>query len=68
VLVLLHVSAVLFYLLRLRRNLVVPMLSGDKLLEPGVPPAVDSTRSRWLALVLLLAASGAVIAVVSLGG
>jgi len=68
VLVLLHVSAVLFYLLRLRRNLVVPMLNGDKLLEAGVPPAVDSTRSRWLALVLLLAASGAVIGVVTLGG
>jgi spermidine dehydrogenase len=53
VLVLLHVGAILFYLLRLRRNLVVPMLSGDKVLEPGVPPALDSTRSRLLALVLL---------------
>jgi cytochrome b len=68
VLVLLHVGAILFYLLRLRRNLVVPMLSGDKVLEPGVAPAVDSTRSRLLALVILLAAAGAVTWVVVLGG
>jgi cytochrome b len=68
VLVLLHVGAIVFYLLRLRRNLVVPMLSGDKVLEPGVPPAVDSTRSRLLALVLVLAAAGAVTWVVALGG
>jgi cytochrome b len=68
VLVLLHVAAILFYLLRLRRNLVVPMVSGDRLLEPGVPPAVDSTRSRLLALALLLGAAAAVIWVVVLGG
>ena len=67
VLVLLHVGAVLFYLFRLRRNLIAPMLNGDKLLEPGVPPAIDSTRSRWLALVLLLAAGGAVTWIVALG-
>jgi len=67
VLVLLHVGAVLFYLLRQRRNLIAPMVNGDKLLEPGVPPAVDSTRSRWLALVLLLAAGGAVTWIVALG-
>jgi cytochrome b len=68
VLVLLHVAAILFYMLRLRRNLVVPMLSGDKVLEPGVPPAVDSSRSRLLALVLLLGAAGAVTWLVALGG
>ena len=68
VLVLLHVGAILFYLLRLHRNLVVPMLNGDKVLERGVPPAVDSTRSRWLALVLVLAAGGAVTWIVTVGG
>ena len=68
VLVLLHVGAIVFYLLRLRRNLVVPMLSGDKVLEPGVPTAVDSTRSRLLALALLLAAAAAVTWLVALGG
>jgi cytochrome b len=66
VLVLLHVGAIVFYLLRLRRNLVVPMLSGDKVLERGVPPAVDSTRSRVLALAVLFAAA-AVTWLVALG-
>ena len=68
VLVLLHVGAIVFYLLRLRRNLVVPMLSGDKALEPGVPPAVDSTRSRVLALAVLFVAAAAVTWLVALGG
>jgi hypothetical protein len=36
-------------------------------LEPGVPPAVDSIWSRLLALVLLLAAAAAVTWVVALG-
>ena len=68
VLVLLHVGAILFYLLRLRRNLVGPMLSGDKVLEPGVPPAVDSARSRLLALALVAGAAAGVAWLVTLGG
>jgi cytochrome b len=68
VLVLLHVGAIVFYLLRIRRNLVLPMLSGDKVLERGVPPAVDSTRSRLLALALLWVAVSAVIGLVTLAG
>jgi len=66
VLVLLHVGAIVFYLLRSRRNLVLPMLSGDKVLERGVPSAVDSTRSRLLALALLFVAASAVTALVAL--
>jgi cytochrome b len=68
VLVLLHLGAILFYLLRLRRNLVRPMLSGDKVLEPGVPPAVDSVGSRLLALALLLVAAAGVAWLVALCG
>jgi len=68
VLVLLHVGAIVFYLLRLRRNLVGPMLSGDKVLEPGVPPAVDSARSRLLALALVAGAAAGVAWLVTLGG
>jgi cytochrome b len=67
VLVLLHVGAILFYLLRLRRNLVGPMLSGDKVLEPGVPSALDSFGSRLLALALVLVAAAGVAWVVALG-
>src|SRR5204863_1816303 len=40
-LIVLHVAAILFYLLRRRRNLVRPMLIGDQPLPPGVPPAAD---------------------------
>lgn len=63
----LHVAAVLFYLMR-RRNLILPMLTGDKALPAGVPVAQDRLPTRLLALALV-AACGAVVAwLVSLGG
>jgi cytochrome b len=68
VLVLLHIGAILFYLLRRRQNLVGPMLTGDKVLAPGVPSAVDTAGSRLLALAILLAAAGGVTWLVALGG
>ena len=67
-LVLLHVAAILFYLLKKKQNLVRPMLSGDKVLPADVPASADHVRSRGLALALV-AACGAVVAwVVGLGG
>jgi cytochrome b len=66
-LVLLHVGAILFYLLRKKRNLVVPMLSGDKQLAVAAPASVDNLRSRSLAAVLLAACAGLVTWIVSLG-
>ena len=66
-LVLLHVTAILFYLLKKRHNLVRPMLTGDKPLGPGVPPSSDNLRSRGLALALLLACAAGVAWLVSLG-
>jgi cytochrome b len=67
-LVVLHVGAVLFYLLHKRRNLVGPMLHGDKLIEPPVPadlpPSRDTAATRLLALALFAACA----AVVQLGG
>jgi cytochrome b len=68
VLVLLHVGAIAFYWQRLRRNLVGPMLHGDKLLEPGVPPAVDSARTRLLAFAFVVVAAAGVAWIVALGG
>ncbi|MDQ6627066.1 MAG: cytochrome b/b6 domain-containing protein [Pseudomonadota bacterium] len=53
-LALLHVGAVSFYWLRLRQNLVAPMLHGDKHLTMEVPATVDTMRSRLLALALVL--------------
>lgn len=48
-LVVLHVVAIVAYALR-RRNLVTPMIVGDKLLGAHVPAAVDTAGSRLLAL------------------
>ena len=67
-LVVLHVAAILFYLLKKKQNLVRPMLVGDKALAPDVPASIDSGASRTLALVLLGACAAGVAWVVSLGG
>jgi cytochrome b len=66
-LIVLHVAAILFYLLRRRRNLVRPMLIGDKPLPPGVPPAADHWRVRGLALLLVALCGAGVAWLVSLG-
>ncbi len=67
-LVVLHVAAILYYLVVKKRNLVAPMLSGDKQLAAPVPAAVDNGRSRVLAVVLLALCAGLAGWVASLGG
>lgn len=69
-LVALHVSAIAAYWLRQRRDLVGPMLRGDKMLPADVPvPHSDDTHStRALAVVLLTACAAVVAWLVSLGG
>ena len=58
-LVLLHVSAVLFYLLARRLDLVRPMWHGDKRLADASLAAVDDAAMRWRALALMaLSAAG----------
>lgn len=52
VLVALHVVAIVVYLLR-RRNLIAPMVHGDKRLPPSVPSSVDTLATRLFAAVLL---------------
>ncbi len=66
-LVLLHVAAIVYYLIRKKQNLVRPMVVGDKAFGPGVPASADSWASRVLALVLLGACSALVAWVVGLG-
>ena len=59
-LVALHLAAIGVYRWR-GHNLVTPMLTGDKVLPPGVPASRDSWATRGLALVVLaagLAAAG----------
>lgn len=64
----LHIAAILYYLVARKRNLVAPMLGGDKQLVVPAPSAVDNGRSRSLAAVLLALCAGLVGWVVSLGG
>ena len=52
-LVVLHVAAILYYLLKKHVNLVRPMFNGDKQLPAGTPASADGLRQRLLALVLL---------------
>ena len=59
-LIVLHVGAILYYLLRRHNNLVRAMWTGDKQLATAAPAAVDNWRSRTLALVLLIVCAGLV--------
>jgi cytochrome b len=56
--VVLHVSAVLFYLFKKQRNLIAPMWHGDKHLPSKTPAAADGTAQRMLAAVLIAMALG----------
>jgi cytochrome b len=67
-LILLHVGAILTYRLRLRIDLIGPMISGDKLLRSGVPASDDDHSTRALAAVLLTACAAIVACVVTVVG
>lgn len=67
-LVALHMAAVLWYLWGRGQNLILPMVSGDKLLPEAVEAARDDIRSRLLALVLLLLCAFAVAALLRYAG
>lgn len=66
-LVLLHVAAVLFYLLVRRRNLIRPMLDGDKQLHAASAESRDDTSARVLALALAAACTAIAYGVSGLG-
>jgi cytochrome b len=67
-LVMLHVAAIVFYRVKKDKNLVGPMLSGDKILGPQVPASADHLKTRGLALALGVACAALVAWVVGLGG
>ena len=50
----LHIVAILVYRMR-GKNLIMPMITGDKRLPPTVPAAQDSLATRGLAAVVLAA-------------
>jgi cytochrome b len=59
-LVALHIVAIVVYKLR-GKNLVTPMITGDKALPADVPAAQDSLATRGLALVVLAACVAGVV-------
>jgi cytochrome b len=64
-LVALHVLAIVVYAVR-GRNLVRPMLGGDKALPAGIPASSDSVATRLVALAVAAAAVGLAVWVGSL--
>lgn len=57
-LMLLHVAAILYHLVRKHDNLICPMLDGDKVLQEALPPSRDDLHTRlWAALLGLLCAA-----------
>jgi len=66
-LVVLHVGAIVYYRTRKKVDLIGPMIHGDKALAGDVPAALDSARTRLLALVLVALCAGLVTWVIALG-
>jgi cytochrome b len=60
VLVILHVGAIVFYLVRKRQNLVRAMIRGDKDIPADVPHSRDDARTRVFAALLMLACAALV--------
>ena len=60
-LVLLHVAAITFYLIRKKENLIRPMINGDKLGLSSDPVSTDNTAKKILAA-LVLAACASIVA------
>ena len=67
-LVSLHVAAILYYRVGKKRDLITPMLRGDKQVAADVPATRDSRATRLLALALLAACAAAVTGLVKLSG
>lgn len=67
-LVVLHVGAIIFYRVRRQRDLIGPMIRGDKLLPADVPAANDSAALWLFAAVLFTACAASVGFVVWMGG
>jgi len=65
-LVIVHISAALFYLVRKRENLIVPLITGRTNLPAEVAEHEGRLASPWLALALLAVAAALVWGVTSL--
>jgi cytochrome b len=62
----LHVAAIVYYRVKKRRDLLGPMLHGDKLLDADTPASRDDGRTRGVALLLLAACAAVAVTVARL--
>ena len=67
-LLVLHIGAVLFYLVKKRENLIRPMIRGDKETTMVAQNSRDDARSRTLAAALFLSCAALVASMVQLAG
>ncbi len=67
-LVVLHIGAIVFYRVRRQRDLVGPMIRGDKMLPARVPAAADGWELWLFAAVLFMACAASVGLLVWMGG
>jgi cytochrome b len=67
-LVIVHIAAIVFYLMKKKENLIAPMIHGDKALEHPLPASRDDAGSRALAAVVFVACAGLVATGVKLAG
>lgn len=65
--IVLHITAILFYLYKKKENLIRPMIDGDKQMAQAVESSKDTTASRVAALVVLAVCGAFVYWVQSLG-
>jgi len=65
-LIVVHVAAAFFYLIRKRENLIVPLISGRARLPAEAAALEGKLASPWRALLLLAAAAGLVWGIISL--
>jgi cytochrome b len=66
-LVALHITAIVFYLLK-RENLLQPMMGGDKSTEAKVQGSRDDSRSRTTAAIVFALCAGLVAVLVRIAG
>jgi cytochrome b len=67
-LVVLHIAAIVFYLVKKKENLIGPMVHGDKSLIHRVENSRDDSRSRALAAGVFAVCAGLVAAMVTWAG
>ncbi len=68
VLVLLHITAIVFYQMKKKQNLIAPMIHGDKALAQVLPASRDDAGSRAVAAVVFAVCAGVVATGVKLAG